>query len=221
MCDDIEDDEYYYTLSDLFTVDGLINNTGHEVERYTYDAYGKAVVTVVKPADVSHDGYVDPFDRGAIRPYGSVSCSSPPYYDLSGDGYVDPFDAGIITQNYGSGLSTSPRSSVGNPYLFTGRTTDLIHNESVSIALQDNRNRSYTTTHGRWLQRDPSGYTDGMNLYEYVKSGPTIGVDTDGRKKTCEHYCGFNVSSHMRSLLDNIRTKFQSLPTANDQKNSC
>lgn len=142
LYDDIEDDEYYYTFSDLFTVDGLINNTGHEVERYTYDAYGKAVVTVVIPADVNQDGYVDPFDRGVITPhYGPVTCSSTPYYDLSGNGTIDPVDAGIITQNYGSALSTSPRSSVGNPYLFTGRTTDLIHSESVSMALQDNRNR--------------------------------------------------------------------------------
>ena len=114
--DDIEDDEYYYTLSDLFTVDGLINNTGHEVERYTYDAYGKAVVTVVVPADVSFDGTVSPFDVGIIKAnYGPVTGSVPPYCDLSGNGYIDPFDVGFVKANYGSALSTSPRSSVGNP----------------------------------------------------------------------------------------------------------
>ena len=39
-------------------------------------------------------------------------------------------------------------------------------------------NYDYST--GRWLQRDPIGYADGMNLYEYVKSNPCIGLDPRG-----------------------------------------
>ena len=34
--------------------------------------------------------------------------------------------------------------------------------------------RHYVPGHGRWLQRDPAGYVDGMSLYEYVSSRPTV-----------------------------------------------
>jgi len=30
----------------------------------------------------------------------------------------------------------------------------------------------YHPTVGRWIQRDPIGYADGMNLYEYVRGRP-------------------------------------------------
>jgi YD repeat-containing protein len=46
--------------------------------------------------------------------------------------------------------------------------------------LQFNRARHYDPHHGRWLQRDPAGYVDGMNLYEYVRSRPTVFVDPSG-----------------------------------------
>lgn len=40
----------------------------------------------------------------------------------------------------------------------------------------------YNPTTGRFLQRDPIGYSDGMNLYEYVNSSPIVYVDTHGEK---------------------------------------
>ena len=42
------------------------------------------------------------------------------------------------------------------------------------------RNRMYHPTLGRWLQRDPLGYVDGMSLYEYSGSGPMAGIDPYG-----------------------------------------
>lgn len=42
----------------------------------------------------------------------------------------------------------------------------------------------YDPKHGRWLQRDPERYVDGMNLYQYVKSRPTVYVDWRGRQAT-------------------------------------
>jgi hypothetical protein len=38
----------------------------------------------------------------------------------------------------------------------------------------------YDPKHGRWLQRDPVGYVDGANLYEYGRSVPVRRVDPDG-----------------------------------------
>ena len=43
------------------------------------------------------------------------------------------------------------------------------------------RHRMYHSTLGRWLQRDPLGYVDGMGLYEYVQSAPAGTTDPSGR----------------------------------------
>jgi len=42
------------------------------------------------------------------------------------------------------------------------------------------RRRHYHPTLGRWVQRDPLGYHDGMNSYEYVQSRPVISRDPTG-----------------------------------------
>ena len=44
------------------------------------------------------------------------------------------------------------------------------------------RNRTYNPRLGRWQQRDPAGYVDGMNLYEYVRSMPHAGTDPLGKE---------------------------------------
>ena len=41
------------------------------------------------------------------------------------------------------------------------------------------RNRTYNAVLGRWIQRDPIGYAGGINLYEYVGSGPA-GASIEG-----------------------------------------
>jgi hypothetical protein len=51
------------------------------------------------------------------------------------------------------------------------------------LRLQDHRARWLDLLHGRWLQRDPAGYVDGMNLYEYVCSTPTVASDPMGLLK--------------------------------------
>lgn len=38
----------------------------------------------------------------------------------------------------------------------------------------------YHPTLGRWVQRDPIGYVDGMGLYEYVRTSPVTARDPDG-----------------------------------------
>lgn len=40
--------------------------------------------------------------------------------------------------------------------------------------------RHYLPGQGRWLQRDPAEYVDGMNLYEYTVSNPTSATDSWG-----------------------------------------
>jgi RHS repeat-associated protein len=79
-------------------------------------------------------------------------------------------------------------------HYFTGRRVDILDNGSLKI--QYNRNRYYDYYTGRWLTQDPLGinptvgtlnhssvsqhYTDGMSLYEYVRSCPLIRTDPQG-----------------------------------------
>lgn len=40
--------------------------------------------------------------------------------------------------------------------------------------------RAYSPSLGRWLHRDPAGFVDGLNLYEYVSGSPLNFVDPSG-----------------------------------------
>jgi len=42
----------------------------------------------------------------------------------------------------------------------------------------------YHPTLGRWVQRDPGGYADGMGLYEYARTSPISSRDSDGLQST-------------------------------------
>ena len=85
-------------------------------------------------------------------------------------------------------------SDFGNPYYFTGRRLDVLDDGDLKIMYY--RNRYYDTETGRFLSNDPLGTnpsgqinntfaslsqtTDGINLYEYISSKPTLYVDPTG-----------------------------------------
>ena len=91
------------------------------------------------------------------QPYGAVDV----YTGDGGDS--DWFDGdettGLLSSNY---------------YLFTGRRYD------PEADLMFYRNRMYSTSRGRFLQRDPIGYWSGINLYNYVRSNPVRWIDPFG-----------------------------------------
>lgn len=77
---------------------------------------------------------------------------------------------------YNSSLTdiTSSGSGIDNPYMFTGRRFD------EETGIYHYRARQYDPAIGRFLQRDPLGYYDSMNMYEYVVSNPVNWVDPYG-----------------------------------------
>jgi RHS repeat-associated protein len=76
--------------------------------------------------------------------------------------------------NYDVYGNSTDASSVGNPFRFAGYWYD------AETGLYHTPFRTYDSQTGRWLQIDPKGYIDGMNLYEYVRSNPVKYTDPFG-----------------------------------------
>ncbi len=65
----------------------------------------------------------------------------------------------------------------------------------LSYTIWHVRYRAFCCELGRWTRRDPSGYADRVNQYEYVGSLPTIAVDPRGLAR---HFFGFDgFTSHL------------------------
>ncbi len=88
----------------------------------------------------------------------------------------DPYGKTFVEKWTGTAWATTNASSVGNPFMWTGQRYDAATGTYHFLY------RTYSPTIGRWLQRDPAGFMDGVNLYEYVASRPVASTDADGRK---------------------------------------
>jgi RHS repeat-associated protein len=66
------------------------------------------------------------------------------------------------------------QSAIDNPYYFTGRKYDF------TTGLYYYRERDYSPDQGRFIQVDPLGYSDGLNVYQYVHNNPIRFTDPFG-----------------------------------------
>ena len=79
----------------------------------------------------------------------------------------------IFLSAAGAPLGTQT-STIGQPYIYTGRRLD------DETGLYQYRARYYDAAIGRFISRDPISYVGGHNLYAYANGNPTNDVDPTG-----------------------------------------
>jgi RHS repeat-associated protein len=172
--------------------------TNIELVHQFHDAVGRPVLTVEDGTSTHHvlDGL------HIVEDYANQVVSRQYVYEqgidrrcqLVGDGdewwyHTDPVrSTRLLTNSNGNappharfdydpfGVARNPISH-SNPYLFAGKR---FHK---AIGLYDSRARQYSPALGRFLQRDPKGLRDGVNLFAYVGNNPTNFVDALGTER--------------------------------------
>ena len=175
----------------------MVNATGILVERYEYTPYGRRTIFTHNwlLADMNDDGAVNGGDYAIWADhYGDTDKPESRAY-LNGDGEINGGDDTIYGDSYGDSYPSndalvtyptleSARGLGGGPLvpLITG-ICDTGHQGLLfdkEFGLYYNRARYLHPTLGRFCQRDPSGYVDGMSLYQYVRSAPLTFTDPRG-----------------------------------------
>ncbi|MBW8017658.1 MAG: hypothetical protein FVQ82_15885 [Planctomycetes bacterium] len=106
------------------------------------------------------------------------------HYDGLGSVIALSNDSGTIVQQYTYDpfgittiTTTTGYTTPNNPYMYTARRYD------PESELYYYRARYYKPELGRFLQPDPKGYADGMNIYTYCGNNPTNYIDPWGLEK--------------------------------------
>ena len=107
---------------------------------------------------------------------------------------ADSTGASVQTVTYDPyGEAPLSGTATGNPMLFQGQRYDS------DAALYYFRNRWYHPVLGRFMQRDPAGYVDGMGLYDAFVGHPVVTVDPVGLSQWTTH----TESTEIRAIWTN------------------
>jgi RHS repeat-associated protein len=116
---------------------------------------------------------------GIDQPLAELRSGTTDYYEADGLGSVTSLTstAGSLAQTYtldSYGKQTTSAGSITNQFRYTAREFDPETN------LYYYRARYYDVVTGRFLNEDPIGFSDGIDLYSYVSNAPTNLRDATG-----------------------------------------
>ena len=151
----------------------IISDAGVQRERAFYSPYGR--VFGMPAGDLNFDGEFTSAEATTISGW---SAAYRAYADVNLDGVIDGDDA---TANSPGVLGWDALSRDGSTIGYAGYVQD-----SYIPTLSHVRHRVYKSDLGRWVHRDPAGYVDGANLYQYAGSTPIYLRDPSGLDSTVE-----------------------------------
>lgn len=125
----------------------------------SYDDPGDSVLYYMTDGNMNVTGLIDQSDGSVVERY---------HYDAYGN---------VIFLEDDWDVAATQESTVDNDYLYTGRRLD------TETGLMYYRARYYDASLGRFINRDPIGYGDGMNPYLYVGGNPVLYLDPSGLEK--------------------------------------
>ena len=169
---DALDERLYYCQNWRSDVSVVVTDLGKMVEWVKYSSYG--IPFGLPGGDTDSDGDVDSVDVDNINAWWGES--GHPTGDTNLDGTIGVDDLLDVLGAQGTTLGWSKLSDVGNRKGYGGYELDPV----LAYTIWHVRNRVFIADLGRWTRRDPLGYVDGSNLYEYVRSNPIAGVDPQG-----------------------------------------
>jgi RHS repeat-associated protein len=164
----------YYVYTTRYQISEERGASDQVLARYTYGAY------VDEPLTMERGGKTYTYHRDAL---GNVSEITSATGGLAERYTYDVYGRPRFFGGAGNPLASS---AIGNPYLFTGRQYDP---ESQNYYF---RARMYAPGLGRFMQMDPLGFVDGMNMYTayFVMKGK----DPYGFSANCGDDNSFDVS---------------------------
>ncbi|QQE14014.1 RHS repeat-associated core domain-containing protein [Planctomycetota bacterium] len=187
-----------YALQDAnYNVLGIVNEFGTLAERYEYTPYGERTVFTFSntPGYAEDQFWVNPSNPNSLEQQkkSDPKLTTPAFRSqpTRGDGYI----------NYIVSLNEFGHQGLMHDENLVGIRGGLIYN----------RARMLNPAIGRFMQRDPLGYIDGISTYQYLKSSPVLSVDPYGLSQ-CKpgDYQIFNGAF--------IRTKYGYTPEKEEEK---
>ncbi len=199
----------HYHLTDVqFSTVAMVGVGSNPIlyERVRYRPYGEA--THRFPGDFNDDSFCNSVDQGMLTGALGSTIGQPVYdvaFDLNRNGLIDntdytqflwwlnrvPLAPGQISDPGASAAGPGP----DNPFGYAGY---VFNSESSRYIV---RFRSYDPTSGRWLERDPVGYVDGLNIYLYSAADPIaladhMGLTSDDNYHDTPHKNGREMRRH-------------------------